>query len=299
MRKFLIAFVGIGLISLVTSCEKQQIETELSNLAPVNAPLEADLEKAVPSFSSKMLSFTEEIVFDEPTASSRNSTLGYGYQKVYSSDYTLGTGHWANLQIDKRQLSPDYQYVAVVTPQYGDPDLYVRSQYHDNYGRRYTRHRRSSTRRGHHLDESWLNHRDVNPYETHGSFYLHASYACNFKLSIYQVPARTIWVRHASSYYGQRNIRLRYRGVQYNVQPQTAIALDYDHAYKDPKTGTNPGFSIWECTSSPRYSREYCRWTNNDASAASEENYMYSLSDGDTSDGSSGGIGFQATTSYD
>ena len=297
MRNFLIAFIGIGLMSLVTSCEKQQVESELSNLAPVNTPLEANLEKAEPSFSEEMLSFTEEIVFKEPTATSRSSTFGYGYQEVYTSDYTLGTGHWVNLQVDKLQLSPDYQYVAVLTPQYGDPDLYVRSHYYDNHGYRYARHRRSSKRRGHHLDESWLNHRDLNPHETHGSFYLHASYNCNFKLSIYQVPARTIWVRHASSHYGQRNIRVRHRGVQYSVQPQTAIALDYDYEYKDPNTGTNPGFSIWECTSSPRHQREYCGWKNNNV--ASEESYMYSLSDGDTSDGSSGTIGFGVTSSYD
>lgn len=297
MRRFLIAFIGIGLISLSTSCEKQQVESELPNLTPLTAPLEATLEKVNPTFEEDMLSFTEEIVFKEPIANSRSSTFGYNYQEVYSSDYTLGTGHWVNLQIDKRQLSPDYQYVAVLTPNYGDPDLYVRSHYYDSYGSRYARHRRSSTRRGYHLDESWLNHRDINPYETHGSFYLHSSYDCNFKLAIYQVPSRTVWIRHASSYYGQRNIRLRYRGQQYSVQPQTAIALDYDHGYKEPSTGTNPGFSIWECTSSPRYNREYCSWQNNNV--ATEENYMYSLSDGDSSDSSSGSIGFGVTSSYD
>lgn len=295
MRKLLIAFIGLGLISLVTSCEKQLVESELPNLAPVNSPLEANVEKVEPTFSAELLDFTEKIVFKEPTATSRNSTLGYSYQEVYSNSYTLETGHWVNLEVNKEQLSPDFQYVAVLTPEYGDPDLYVRSHRFNRNDFQYTRSRRSSIRRGQHLDESWMNFRDIDPFETHGSFYLHASYNCNFKLSIYQVPTRTIWVRHASSYYGQRNIGFRYRGQRYDVQPRTAIALDYDYA--------DPNFSVWQCNTSVRFGREYCSWRNG-TTAATEENYMYSLSDGESTNeegesSSSGDISFAVTTSFD
>ena len=210
MRKLFIIFLSIGLILALTSCEKQEVATEDLRVAPTTLPqLEEEtleLEKAAPDFSKENLVRTEEIVFDRKASSDRSSTFGYRYNEVYQSSYTLHTGQWVNLQIDKRQLSTNYRYVAVLTPVYGDPDVYVKSYYYDNYGHVRSTNRRASKRRGHHLDESWMYHNDVRNYDTHGSFYLHSSYSCNFKLSIYEVPAQTVWIRHASSYYGRRNI---------------------------------------------------------------------------------------------
>jgi len=177
--------------------------------------------------------------------------------------------------------------VAVLTPEYGDPDVYVRSSYSDYRGVTYNRSRRSSIRRGKFLDESWLNYRDLDSHETHGAFYLYASYNCGFKLTIYQVPSNTIWIRHASSHYGRNNIRVRYSNVQYNVEPNTAVAVEY--------APENPNLSVWQCTSS--YNNQYCGWRSNttSSSTSTQENYMYSLSD-DTSNNSTGGIGFGVTT---
>lgn len=284
MRKLFIIFLSIGLILALTSCEKQQVEAEDLRMAPAIPQLEeADLaiEKATPDFSKENLVQTEEIVFDRTKSSDRSSTFGYGYNEVYQSSYTLGTGQWVNLQIDKRQLVSNYRYVAVLTPVYGDPDVYVKSYYYDHYGHVRATNRRASKRRGHYLDESWMYHNDVNSHETHGSFYLHSSYSCNFKLSIYEVPAHTVWIRHASTHYGRRNISVRYNHRTYEVKPGTAVAMDYNHS--------SPSFDIWECTSRPGHYNQYCGWKR--GNTANKNDYMYSLSDSNDS----GNIGFTAT----
>jgi len=79
--------MGVGLIFLLSNCEKQEIESELKI-----QPTENFAVKAEPNFSKENLQYTEEIVFKEPIASSRSTTLGYNYQEVYSNSYSLGTG---------------------------------------------------------------------------------------------------------------------------------------------------------------------------------------------------------------
>lgn len=292
MRKLTSILMTIGLIFLLSNCEKQQIGSELEMRTAENFEVKNFEVKAEPTFSKENLQFTEEIVFKEPVANSRSSAYGYNYQEVFSNSYSLGTNKWINLKVDKRELSRTHQYVAVLTPEYGDPDVYVRSSYADRYGRVYNRNRRSSIRRGQHLDESWLNYRDMDAHETHGafSFYGNGNNRCGFKLTIYQVPSNTIWIRHASSHYGRKNIQVRYNNVQYNVQPNTAVAMEYNN--------NNKNLSIWQCTSSNN--NQYCGWKSNttSSSTSSQENYMYSLADDNTGN-STGGIGFGVTSSSD
>ena len=283
MRKLIIC---IGLISILASCEKQQDDLDL-HLAVAPTSLEEVGEKAIPTFLEENMR-TEEIVLKPTKASSRSTAYGYSYQEVYSNSYAVSTGHGVNLEIPKYQLSNSHQYVAVVTPKYGDPDLYVRSSHNGRYNNIYGRNRRYSTRRGIHLDESWLNYRDVDAHETHGVFSFHATYSCSFDVIIYEVPVNTIWVRHASTHYGNRAISVRYRDIRYEVRPSSAVAIPYNYQ--------NPSFGIYQCTKSP-YSRiERCGWNNGHA-AQDNGDYMFSLSDAQSSsDGSTGGVGFDVTT---
>jgi len=292
MRKFIIALLSIGLMGLFTSCEKEQLPLEgaaQEEIAPLTTT-EAD-EKAEPIFSEDKLVHTETLTFEEPVSNNRSSTVGYNYQEVYSNTYSLSTGHWVNIEMPKSRVSNQYQYVTVVTPEYGDPDVYVRSHYQDRHGVKYTRTRRSSKRRGYGLEESWLNHRDFNQRETHGSFYLYSSNRCSFKVKVYQVPINTIWIRHASTHYGSKNIQLQYGGVSYGLRPNTSIALPYNYQ--------KPSFRLWQCITR-RYPRRHdvCGWKTTGQNTTSTQQFMYSLADSNASDQEQGGIGFKVTQGH-
>jgi len=287
MRKIIVVITGIALLGFLTSCEKEQSPLDAAPVLTPTLSIEEGKEKVEPTFSEETLVHTEKVTFKEPESTSRSSTYGYNYQEVYSSSFNLHTGHWINIEMPKHQISRHYQYVAVVTPEHGDPDVYVRSHYYDHYGIKYSRTRRTSKRFGHYLDESWMNHRDFYQHESHGSFYIHASYQCRFKVIVYQVPINTIWIRHSSSHYGQKNIRMQYNGIEYGLQPRSCVALPYNY--------TSPKFRIYQCvTRNYPYRHRVCGWKTVGENTSSE-NFMYTLSDSNGNGQEQGGLGFSVT----
>ncbi len=218
---FVLTLIGFtGLVTL-NSCEKEifkpSLETETLLTEQADSEILMNLDEAL------------EIELDF-TKRAKSLLSDDCREMIYSKTFTVDRGRWVNLRMKKNNMSPAHHYRAVVTPSYGNPDLYLFGYDYDRPNR-WRLLRKSATEA---IDESYMAQADLEPNENKAYFSVYGKTQATFKIEIFKEKINAPDNHHSLLFY-DNNLGL---GVMYG--------FNGDGTLGDIKTQYNEWDKTWE-----------------------------------------------------